>query len=59
MISEWLRVMLEEISSKKAEAERTRAEDKARAEEKARASARAVAPGREKEKPSGRDRTQG
>jgi hypothetical protein len=37
MISEWLRVMLEEIAGKKADAERGRAEEKVRAEEKARA----------------------
>jgi hypothetical protein len=37
MISEWLRVMLEEIASKKTDAERGRAEEKARAEETAKA----------------------
>ncbi len=35
MISEWLKVMLEEISSKKVQAERTRAEEQARAAEQA------------------------
>ncbi len=34
MISEWLKVMLEEIAGKKADAERARAEEKMRAEEK-------------------------
>ncbi len=37
MISEWLKVMLEEIAGKKADAERSRAEEKVRAEEKTRA----------------------
>jgi hypothetical protein len=33
MISEWMKVMLEEISRKKAEAEQARIEEKTRAEE--------------------------
>ena len=37
MISEWLKVMLAEISSKKAEAERGRAEEEARLQERSRA----------------------
>jgi hypothetical protein len=37
MISEWMKVMLEEISRKKAEAEQTRAEELTRAQEQARA----------------------
>jgi len=37
MISEWMKVMLEEISRKKAEAEQARAEEQARADERARA----------------------
>jgi hypothetical protein len=36
MISEWMKVMLEEISRKKAEAEQARAEEQARADERAR-----------------------
>jgi hypothetical protein len=36
MISEWMKVMLEEISRKKAEAEQARAEEQARLEERAR-----------------------
>jgi hypothetical protein len=36
MISEWMKVMLEEISRKKAEAEQDRAEEQARADEQAR-----------------------
>jgi hypothetical protein len=36
MISEWMKVMLEEISRKKAEAERARAEEATRARERAR-----------------------
>jgi hypothetical protein len=36
MISEWLKVMLEEISRKKAEAEQARIEEQARVEEHAR-----------------------
>jgi hypothetical protein len=36
MISEWMKVMLEEISRKKAEAEQARVEEQARAEEHAR-----------------------
>ena len=36
MISEWMKVMLEEISRKKAEAEQARIEEQARAEEQAR-----------------------
>jgi hypothetical protein len=36
MISEWMKVMLEEISRKKAEAEQARVEDQARVEEQAR-----------------------
>ena len=43
MISEWMKVMLEEISRKKAEAEQARAEDQVRAEEQARADERAGA----------------
>ena len=35
MISEWMKVMLEEISRKKAEAEQARVEEQARAEERA------------------------
>jgi hypothetical protein len=34
MISEWMKVMLEEISRKKAEAEQARAEEQARADER-------------------------
>jgi hypothetical protein len=41
MISEWLRVMLEEIAGKKTDAERGRAEEKARAKEKAAADEKA------------------
>ena len=37
MISEWMKVMLEEISRKKAEAEQARGEEQARADERARA----------------------
>jgi hypothetical protein len=37
MSSEWMKVMLEEISRKKAEAEQARAEEQARADERARA----------------------
>lgn len=37
MISEWMKVMLEEISRKKAEAEQARTEEQARADERARA----------------------
>ena len=40
MISEWMKVMLEEISRKKAEAEQARAEEQVRAEEQARADER-------------------
>ena len=36
MISEWMKVMLEEISRKKEEAEQARAEEEARAKERAR-----------------------
>jgi hypothetical protein len=36
MTSEWMKVMLEEISRKKAEAEQARVEEQARAEEQAR-----------------------
>ena len=36
MISEWMKVMLEEISRKRAEAEQARVEDQARVEEQAR-----------------------
>jgi hypothetical protein len=36
MISEWMKVMLEEISRKKAEAEQARLEDQRRAEEQRR-----------------------
>jgi hypothetical protein len=36
MSSEWMKVMLEEISRKKAEAEQARMEEQARAEEQAR-----------------------
>jgi DNA-binding protein H-NS len=36
MISEWMKVMLEEISRKKEEAEQARAEEEARAKEQAR-----------------------
>ena len=36
MISEWMKVMLEEIARKKAEAEQARIEEQARAEEQAR-----------------------
>jgi hypothetical protein len=35
MISEWMKVMLEEISRKKAEAEQARAEELTRAQERA------------------------
>jgi hypothetical protein len=42
MISEWMKVMLEEISRKKAEAEQARAEEQAR-EEQARADERTSA----------------
>ena len=35
MISEWMRVMLEEIASKKADAERARLEEQMRAKESA------------------------
>jgi hypothetical protein len=41
MISEWMKVMLEEISRKKAEAEQARAEEQTRTEEQARADERA------------------
>ncbi|MEP6546301.1 MAG: hypothetical protein ABJD53_02460 [Gammaproteobacteria bacterium] len=51
MISEWLKVMLEEISSKKAEAERGRAEEQVRVQEKARMNGNAPPP-------SGTDRAQ-
>jgi hypothetical protein len=37
MISEWMKVMLEEIASKKAQAEQARAEELTRAQEQARA----------------------
>jgi hypothetical protein len=37
MITEWMKVMLEEVSRKKAEAEQARAEEQTRAEEQARA----------------------
>ena len=37
MMGEWMRVMLEEIARKKAEAEQARAEERQRAEEKRRA----------------------
>ena len=37
MISEWMKVMLEEISRKKAEAEQALAEERRRAEEQCRA----------------------
>ena len=37
MSSEWMKVMLEEISRKKAEAEQARVEEQARADERARA----------------------
>jgi hypothetical protein len=49
MISEWMKVMLEEISRKKAEAEQARAEEQARADERARADqqGRRVGPNRE------------
>ena len=43
MISEWMKVMLEEISRKKAEAEQARAEEQARADERAGADERARA----------------
>ncbi len=43
MISEWLKVMMEEISSKKAEAQRGCAEEKMRSEERARSSEKAAA----------------
>ena len=36
MTSEWMKVMLEEISRKKAEAEQARMEEQARADERAR-----------------------
>jgi hypothetical protein len=36
MTSEWMKVMLEEISRKKAEAEQARVEEQSRAEEQAR-----------------------
>jgi hypothetical protein len=36
MSSEWMKIMLEEISRKKAEAEQARMEEQARAEEQAR-----------------------
>jgi len=36
MISEWMKVMLEEISRKKAEAEQARSEEQARLDEQAR-----------------------
>ena len=36
MTSEWMKVMLEEISRKRAEAEQARVEDQARVEEQAR-----------------------
>lgn len=49
MISEWLKVMLEEVSRKKADAERARAEGRLRAEEAARTD----------DKPSAKDRAQG
>lgn len=47
MISAWLKVMLEEIAGKKADAESSRAEEKLRAEEKIRAQEK----GRAEEKP--------
>ena len=37
MITEWMKVMLEEVSRKKAEAERARAEEQTRADEQTRA----------------------
>ena len=40
MITEWMKVMLEEVSRKKAEAEQARAEEQTRAEEQARAAER-------------------
>jgi hypothetical protein len=40
MISEWMKVMLDEVSRKKAEAEQACAEEQARAEEKTRADER-------------------
>ena len=40
MSSEWLKVMLEEIASKKSDAERGRAEEETRSAEKAAAEAR-------------------
>ena len=40
MITEWMKVMLEEVSRKKAEAEQARAEEQTRAEEQARADER-------------------
>jgi hypothetical protein len=41
MISEWMKVMLEEISRKKAQAEQARAEELTRAQEQARGVERA------------------
>jgi hypothetical protein len=60
MISEWLQVMLAEISSKKAEAERGRAEEQARLEERSRAGDTASAAEQASAPPhSGTDRAQG
>jgi hypothetical protein len=49
MISEWMKVMLEEISRKKAEAEQARVEEQARADERASADlqSRRAGPNRE------------
>jgi hypothetical protein len=44
MISEWMKVMLEEISRKKAEAEQAGVEQRARADEQARAAEPTVPP---------------
>ena len=60
MISEWLKVMMEEISSKKAEAQRGCAEEKVRSEERARSSENAGAAEKAHAPPnSGTDRAQG
>ncbi len=54
MISEWMKVMLEEISRKKAEAEQARVEEQARAEEQAQAEEQARADERARTDQQGR-----
>jgi hypothetical protein len=56
MSSEWMKVMLEEISRKKAEAEQARLEEQARAEERTRLEEHARA---EQEKRRDEDSAQG